>query len=160
MATIAPSSYPAYKGGIVVIDLTGKKADAWYRSINEVSETYHVPFIILQQILEYPTIESFHDYTFAYGDELKTPEDRRIKIKSAKDYQDASLDQLCVQIFMSGYNVGEANGIKEAFSAVTQNKDIAKGLKELFNSTNQGNKYLSVADGNFSPRDEKSKKNK
>ena len=155
MATIEPSSYPAYKGGIVVIDLTGKKADAWYRSINEVSETYHVPFIILQQILEYPTIKSFHDYTFAYGDDVKTPESRKAKIKSAKDYQNASLDQLCVQIFMSGYNVGEATGIKEAFSAVTQKKDITKILKELFNSTNQGNKYLSVADGRtFSPRAE------
>lgn len=155
MATIESGSYPAYKGGIVVIDLTGKKADAWYRSINKVSETYHVPFIILQQILEYPTIKSFHDYTFAYGDDVKTPESRKTKIKSAKDYQNTSLDQLCVQIFMSGYNVGEANGIKEAFSAVTQKKDITKTLKELFNSTNQGNKYLSITDGRtFSPRAE------
>lgn len=147
MAPIEPSPYPAYKGGIVVIDLTGKKADAWYRSINNVSETYHVPFIILQQILEHNNIESFHDYTFDYGDKLRTPKSRKARIKSAKDYQNASLDQLCVQIFMSGYNVGEANGIKETISTVTQNKDINKILKELFDSTSQGNKYLSVADG-------------
>lgn len=147
MATIEPSTYPAYKGGILAIDLTGKKADAWYRSINDVSETYRVPFIILQQILEHNNIESFHDYTFAYGDELRTPESRKAKVKSAKDYQNASLDQLCVQIFMSGYNAGEANGIKETISTVTKNKDIAKSLKELFDSTNQGNKYLSIADG-------------
>lgn len=147
MATIESSTYPAYKGGIVAIDLTGKKADAWYRSINDVSETYRVPFIILQQILEHNNIESFHDYTFAYGDELRTPVSRKERVKSAKDYQNASLDQLCVQIFMSGYNAGEANGIKEAISTVTQNEDIAKSLKGLFDSTNQGNKYLSITDG-------------
>lgn len=147
MATIESSNYPAYKGGIVAIDLTGKKADAWYRSINDVSETYRVPFIILQQILEHNNIEAFHNYTFAYGDELITPESRKAKVKSAKDYQNASLDELCVQIFMSGYNAGEANGIKETISEVTKNKDIAKSLKGLFDSTNQGNKYLSIADG-------------
>lgn len=48
---------------------------------------------------------------------------------------------------MSGYNAGEANGIKETISEVTKNKDIAKSLKGLFDSTNQGNKYLSIADG-------------
>lgn len=129
MATIESSTYPAYKGGIVAIDLTGKKADAWYRSINDVSETYRVPFIILQQILEHNNIESFHDYTFAYGDELRTPESRKARVKSAKDYQNASLDQLCVQIFMSGYNAGEANGIKETISEFAKNKDIAKRRK-------------------------------
>lgn len=147
MATIEPTHYPAYKGGIVAIDLTGNKADAWYRSINDVSEIYHVPFIILQQILDHNNIESFREYTFAYADKLRTPESRKAKIKSAKDYQNASLDQLCVQIFMSGYNVGEANGIKEAISTVIKNKDITKSLKGLFDSTKQDNKYLSIADG-------------
>lgn len=147
MATIEPTHYRAYKGGIVAIDLTGKKADAWYRSINEVSEAYRVPFIILQQILDHNNIESFRDYTFAYADKLRTSESRKAKIKSANDYQNASLDQLCVQIFMSGYNVGEANGIKESISAITQNKDINKILKELFDFTNQDSKYLSIADG-------------